>query len=51
MVITILGYTGFIGKELTRFLGKKHKISKLNIRQIDLTLNNNDVLIFLLSSQ
>jgi dTDP-4-dehydrorhamnose reductase len=44
MKITVIGYQGFIGKELIKFLSKKHKIKKLDIRKIDLTLNNNQII-------
>ena len=44
MVITIVGHSSFIGKELINFLKKKHKIIKLDVRKIDLNLSNNQII-------
>ena len=44
MVITIVGHSSFIGKELINFFKKKHKIIKLDVRKIDLNLSNNQII-------
>tara|TARA_Y100000768_G_C23914511_1_gene651679 strand:+ start:456 stop:1265 length:810 start_codon:yes stop_codon:yes gene_type:complete len=50
MVISIIGQSSFIGKELAKFFKNKHKIINVNIRKIDLTLNSNQIVELLVKS-
>ena len=50
MVISIIGQSSFIGKELAKFFKNKYKIINIDIRKIDLTLNNNQIVDLLIKS-
>jgi len=47
MIISILGYNGFIGTHISKELENNHKIIKINSRKINYKLNENEIFEFL----